>query len=175
MRMILLAILAMMSIYVSSYILLPIQCNLPKIITPCDGIDQTVLKTSLEVAQSLRNVDIPFYFGKSINSTGFLCDKYLSTGFGYMSSYIESDVTNITISTVLKDYPNVLYNVILHEVLHSLGLNHDGEDGLMSYVVRTSYNWFMNRPVEDERKLWLSINNFEGILESCFNKEFNNI
>ena len=92
------------------------------------------------------------------NTTGYICNQQ-SSNFGY-TSILENSVeqnTNIWISNTLLDKPNTLYNVVLHEVLHSMGLNHSDKQGMMNYSVRIGYNWYGSMEIiDDERKLWIS-------------------
>ena len=53
------------------------------------------------------------------------------------------------------------YNVILHEILHSLGLDHTDKPGMMSYSIR---EYFLRYPIEDQNKLWLSVDDVHGVL-----------
>ena len=55
--------------------------------------------------------------------------------------------------------PNTLYNVLLHEILHGLGLKHSKEKGMMNYSITVDDKG----PLEDHHKLWLSSDDLEGI------------
>lgn len=167
----LLALFIILSI-VNAYILLNnVQCIIPKIIKPCEDINLFLLQTSEEVASYLRELGLPFYIGAS-NATGIICNKP-NVHYGIMESSINNSViTNITISNDLLLYPNTLYNVILHEILHSLGLGHNGgEPGLMSYAV-TVTSW-LGSIVDDCKKLWISMDDINGIINSCFSRNKN--
>lgn len=154
---------------VNAYILLNnVKCVIPKIISPCEGINLLLLETSQEVVSDLRQLGLPIYIDKSVNSTGIICNEP-NVHYGYMTPSVDGNKTNITISNNLFPYLNTLYNVILHELLHSVGLNHNnGEQGMMSYSI-TMTNWF--RSVKNDcRKLWISIDDVNGILKSCFKR-----
>ena len=157
---------------INAYILLNnVECIIPKIISPCKDINLFLLQTLQEVASDLRQLGLPFYIGASSNATGIICNK-TNVHYGIMSSSTNSVNTNITISNDLLGYPNTLYNVILHEILHSLGLDHNnGEPGLMSYAVRAT-SWF-GSIVDDCRKLWISSDDINGIIKSCFSRNKN--
>ncbi len=130
-----------------------------------------LLQTSQEVASDLRQLGLPFYIGTSSNSTGIICNNP-DVHYGSMVSYNDSANTDIVISNDLLGYPNTLYNVIWHEILHSLGLDHNnGEPGLMSHVVRVS-SWF-GSVLNDCRKLWISSDDINGIIKSCFSRNKN--
>lgn len=166
-----LTLLVILSI-VNAYILLNnVECIIPKIINPCEDINLFLLQTSQEVARDLRQLGLPFYIDVSSNATGIICNKP-DVHYGIMSSSTNSVNTDITISNDLLGYSNTLYNVILHEILHSLGLDHNnGEPGLMSYTVRVS-SWF-GSIVDDCRKLWISSDDINGIIKSCFSRNKN--
>jgi len=157
---------------VNAYILLNnVECVIPKIITPCEDISLHLLQTSQEVASDLRKLGLQLYIETNSNSTGIICNQP-NTHYGYMSTSIDSINTDITISNDLLRYSNTLYNVILHEILHSLGLDHNnGESGLMSYRVKIS-SWF-GSIVNDCKKLWISSDDIEGIIKSCFSRNKN--
>ena len=54
---------------------------------------------------------------------------------------------------------NTLYNVLLHEMLHSLGLKHSKEKGMMNYSITVDDKM----PIEDHHKMWLSLDDLAGI------------
>jgi|GEM_PF-4434225 len=150
---------------VNGYILLNnIECNIPKIISPCEDINLFLLQISQEVASDLRQIGLPFYIGESSQATGTICNKS-DIYYAFTTSYSDSNNTDIDISNDLLGYPNTMYNVILHEILHTLGLDHSKESGLMSYVLKTSWFGYI---IDDCRKLWISIDDFNGIVKSCF-------
>ena len=154
--------------FVNAYSLLNnVECIIPKILRPCEGINLFFLQTSQEVVTDLRQLGLSIFIAKSINATGNICNE-VGTHYGFMTQSVDSTTTNITISNELFSYPNTLYNVILHEILHSLGLDHDEEPGLMSYAVTLS-SWFGSIK-NDCRKLWISKDDINGIIKSCFNR-----
>ena len=73
-----------------------------------------------------------------------------------------TEETDILVSNELLDYDNVLYNVVLHEFLHALGLNHTEENGVMSYKIYTNEKYEI---LEDRRKLYLSYDDMKGLYE----------
>ena len=62
--------------------------------------------------------------------------------------------------------PNTLYNVLLHEILHSLGLKHSLLKGMMNYSITVDNK----RPIEDHHKMWLSLDDLAGIKSLINNK-----
>ena len=157
---------------VNAYILLNnVECIIPKIISPCKDINLFLLQTSQEVASDLRQIGLQIYIDTSSNATGIICNEP-DVHYGYMTLSDDNINTDITISNDLLIYPNTLYNVILHELLHALGLDHNnGEPGLMSYAV-TAFSLF-GSIVNDCKKLWISSDDINGIIKSCFSRNKN--
>ena len=77
-----------------------------------------------------------------------------------MYPYDGGNKTNIFIKNELLYFPNTLYNVLLHEVLHSFGLGHSDKTGMMNYSIKLG---LFNRIKEDSTKLWLSIDDIDGL------------
>ena len=67
--------------------------------------------------------------------------------------------TEIQLSDRLLNYPNTMNNVVLHELLHSIGLKHSDQPGIMNYSVLTQRNSIL----EDRRVLWLSEDDIMGL------------
>lgn len=164
-----LTILLFILVIINAYMLLEsVECVLPKIISYCDDINTYILQTAQEVAKDLRDeVGLPYFISKDhINATGDLCSKD-NIHYGAVSpNFNDKTITDINIATKMIYYPNTLYNVILHEFLHTLGLNHnEGEQGMMSYAVSTSS--YFGKIKNDCKKLWLSIDDLKGLKKSC--------
>jgi hypothetical protein len=137
-----------------AYVLLEsVHITVPKILTPCDNINPILLETFNEVSDNVPH----FYIGME-NNTGIFCNHVVGH-YGYTVPY---DIyTDISIKNELLFYPNTLYNVALHEVLHSMGLDHnDGGKGMMNYSM--TKGWWGGIK-DDERKLWLSEDDLSGL------------
>jgi len=80
--------------------------------------------------------------------------------YGYTSFYKTNEETDISISNSLYTAPNTLFNVVTHEILHSVGLNHTLTDGLMNYTLRIEPTGYI---VNDDMRLWLSIDDIKGL------------
>lgn len=133
-----------------------VQPQFPKMLKPCPSIDSRLLDTVNAVAVNFHQ----FQLGKN-KTTGYICNQH-SDNLGY-TSILQGSIdqnTNIWISNYLLDTPNTLYNVVLHEVLHSMGLNHSDRQGMMNYSVRTT--WFGN-VIDDPQKLWISPDDRQGL------------
>jgi hypothetical protein len=68
--------------------------------------------------------------------------------------------TDILIANRLAYRPNTLRNVFLHEMGHSLGLEHSDKDGIMNYSIWQDTH---GNIVEDQRRLYLSGDDIRGI------------
>jgi len=141
----------------SSYnIITSVNPQFPKLLKPCPSIDTRLLDTVNEISINFPRVQL----GKN-KTTGYICNQP-GDNLGY-TSILQGSVdqnTNIWISNKLLDTPNTLYNVVLHEVLHSMGLNHSDKQGMMNYSVRTT--WFGN-VIDDPQKLWISKDDRQGL------------
>ena len=126
----------------------------PKIIKPCDTIHPILLETVYEISEKIDGFEIG-----DCEYTGIICNQP-NGHYGYTTIHNSGNTTNIYIKDELINKPNTLYNVVLHEVLHSLGLDHTYTEGMMNYTV--SLDWFGNIK-NDDRKLWMSIDDYNGI------------
>ena len=79
--------------------------------------------------------------------------------YGYTKLYNTSE-TDIIINHKLLRTKNTLYNVLLHEFVHSLGLNHTTEYGVQNYTIFLDSN---NNIIEDRRKIYLSSDDLRGL------------
>ena len=143
---------------VSSYKLLDnVTPVFPKVLKPCQGISKRLLSTSIEVCKQLQDSGYDVSIGKN-NATGSVCSEAHNSHYGYMMPY--ENFTEIHISNKLLDKPTTLYNVLLHEVLHSVGLDHSTSEGLMKYSITQT---FWGSVENDQRRLWLSIDDLSGL------------
>ena len=88
-------------------------------------------------------------------SVSYTNDNY----FGYTKLYSTNE-TDIIINHKLLKTKNTLYNVLLHEIVHSIGLNHTLVPSVMNYTI------FMNERneiIEDRRRIYLSIDDVRGL------------
>ena len=136
-----------------------VKPQFPKLLKPCPNIDNRLLETVNELSNNFPQ------FQLSSNNTGYICNQQ-SDNFGY-TSILKNSIdqnTNIWISDKLLDKPNTLYNVVLHEVLHSMGLNHSDKQGMMNYSVQVGYNWYGSMEIiDDGTKLWISPDDRRGL------------
>ena len=138
-----------------------VKPQFPKLLKPCPNIDSRLLDVSNEISDNFPN----FKLSDRNSTSGYICNQQ-SDNFGYTSilqNSIEQN-TNIWISNQLLDKQNTLYNVVLHEILHSMGLNHSDKQGMMNYSVRVGYNWYGSMEIiDDPIKLWISKDDKQGL------------
>jgi len=141
-------------------IITSVKPQFPKLLKPCPNIDIRLLETVSDLSNNFKQFKL-----SSNNTTGYICNQ-ISDNLGY-TSILENSIhqnTNIWISDKLLGKPNTLYNVVLHEVLHSMGLNHSDEQGMMNYSVRAGYNWYGSiEVIDDDMKLWVSPDDRKGL------------
>jgi len=140
------------------YKLLDIQPIFPKILKPCTKLEPEILEVAREISNDLKY----FQISDTLES-GIMCSSS-NIHYGYTNLY--DNRTDIWINNELIKYPNTLYNVVLHEIIHSVGLDHSIEPGIMNYSIRVSgyNNNFI--PINDDRKLWLSLDDRQGIIKA---------
>jgi hypothetical protein len=149
--------------FVNSFeIINSVKPQFPKLLTPCPNIDTRLLTISNEISNNFPQFQVSY----GNETTGYICNQQ-SDNLGYtaiLKDSIEQN-TNIWISDKLLDKPNTLYNVVLHEVLHSMGLNHINEQGMMNYSTRVGYNWYGGMEIiDDDMKLWISTDDRNGLI-----------
>jgi hypothetical protein len=129
--------------------------TVPKVLVPCDDMHRSVLDMIHDISEHVPG----FFIGDHMNNSGYICDTDVGH-FATTSIYENGSITDITVNRVLLNYPNTLYNVLLHEVLHSMGLGHsDAGNGIMNYSITIMYSIR-----EDDRRLWLSLDDMLGLL-----------
>lgn len=147
--------------FVNSFeIINSVKPQFPKLLKPCPNIDTRLLTISNEISNNFPQFQV-----SGNETTGYICNQQ-SDNLGYTSILKDSieQNTNIWISDKLLYKPNTLYNVVLHEVLHSMGLNHSNERGMMNYSIRVGYNWYGGMEIiDDDMKLWISTDDRKGL------------
>ena len=132
----------------------------PKIFSFCPFIHSNLRLASFEVASETNYIQF-----SQINSSGSICNKNIPE-YGKTQIFLSNFYTEITISNSIINLPNTLYNVLLHEILHSLGLKHSYLKGMMNYSITVDDK----RPIEDHHKMWLSLDDLAGIKSLINNK-----
>ena len=154
--------LVLYSTFVNSFeIINYVKPQFPKLLTPCPNIDIRLLEKCSELSKNFPKFQL-----NDVNATGYICNQQ-SDNLGYTSVLKDSieQNTNIWISDKLLNKPNTLYNVVLHEVLHSMGLNHSNDQGMMNYSIHVGYNWYGGLEIiDDDMKLWISTDDRKGLI-----------
>ena len=163
-----LSLLFLFSVFTNSYKLLNgVISQYPKIMSTCENIHPNLQNTFQHVANDITNNGYPIILQNEKN-TGIICNQQ-EGHYGYML-VDEKNKTNIYINNNLLYKPNTLYNVVLHETLHALGLDHNnGEPGMMSYAITQN---ILGYPLDDNRRLWLSVDDLRGLFEIKFYKKY---
>jgi hypothetical protein len=151
--------------FIMAYELLPnLKCELPKYFQPCKSINQRLLGITENVFETLRQNGL--HVGLNISNNSICSEEYTHYGQMIYNPTGSTSTTDLLFKNSIVYTPNTAYNIILHETLHSLGLDHNkGEFGMMNYAV--SENWYGGIS-NDERKLWLSIDDIRGITKNCY-------
>ena len=123
----------------------------------CPSINDKLRETTISVIDDINKYNILFISLKQEeseiidnNNINEICniqsDPYQAYGSTIVFGTNESDIY-IQNSVLYK--PKTLYNVVYHEFIHALGLNHTTEhDGYMNYNVRTNTYGI----IDDDRK-----------------------
>ena len=143
----------------------------PLIFHKCCDIDDKLLDTTKAVISHINSHDIlnvslhNEIYDHEVNNVNTICNynKDDNTPFAY-TLLTDSD-EDIYVSDELLTTNNTLYNVVLHEFIHSLGLNHTETGSIMNYKIEIESGSLFYRPkiVEDRAKLYLSIDDMEGM------------
>jgi hypothetical protein len=133
----------------------------------CDGLNPVIKDKTLEVINDINELDLfklnlkGSTYPVEMNDINTICDfTFPYDSFGYCSFYPPSNETDIMINKRLVHYPNNLYNILLHEFIHALGLHHTEENyGIMNYSV------FLDQygNLKSDRHLYLSFDDINGL------------
>lgn len=132
----------------------------PKVITPCKFIDSRLLTASLDAVRVLRNHGYPIYIYESDFNNGLICTFYDDDIYNIAYTMMYSNYSVVYIRESLLNYKETLFNVVMHELLHSIGLDHSIYPGMMSYSVNLKDDGSIDN---DKRRLWLSYDDLNGL------------
>ena len=132
----------------------------------CDNFSDVLRETTKEIFKQLNKYNLYDFqlneektFPHEKNDINTICNLNLVDKYGYTTHYApDYTETDISISNTLIGIDTNLYNVILHEVLHSIGLDHSLE---------------FNGIKKDLIKLYLAVDDFNG-LKCLFNDNSSN-
>ena len=146
-----------------------LQHYIPTSFTKEFYVDNSLKDCSNEVADYINEFNIHrVIISSSTGSTIPVLQNNINTiSVSYANDYnlgwtklYGSNETDIIINHNLLKTKNTLHNVILHEVIHSLGLNHTTDYGVQNYTIFLDSD---NNIIEDRRKIYLSIDDVKGL------------
>ena len=135
----------------------------------CPSVKPSLRETCEDVITNLNQYDIlqinlkqgytqPIY-QNGINEICHFDGAKQKNNYGYTTTQGNNE-TDIFISDDLVYTPTTMYNVVYHEILHGMGLNHTDVDGIMNYKIRVNTQ---GRVLEDTNKLYLSLDDIRGL------------
>lgn len=140
-----------------------------KLFSFCPSVKPSLRETCEDVITNLNQYDIlqinlkqgytqPIY-QNGINEICHFDGTKQKNNYGYTTTQGNNE-TDIFISDDLVYTPTTMYNVVYHEILHGMGLNHTDVDGIMNYKIRVNTE---GRVLEDTNKLYLSLDDIRGL------------
>ena len=130
----------------------------------------TTYKVCASIMETVNEVikELPFNVLESDDATNTICTVDTNAFYARTLTIQDNNVlhTEIEISYRLLNYPTTLYNVMLHEILHSVGLKHSNQAGVMNYSMFTNRNTVM----EDSRRIWLSNDDLMGLYSLLYHR-----
>ena len=136
----------------------------------CDDISPVLEEVSKDVINQLNTYELfklklneETKIEHKFNDKNSICNTHLEWGnFGYCSHYSPFfNETDITISNTILGIGTNLYNTVLHEFVHALGLDHSNTTmGIMNFEIHTTNNKGI---IKDKNKLYLSVDDYNGI------------
>lgn len=138
----------------------------------CDGISDVLEEVSKEVIEQINTYELfkiklneETKIEHKFNYKNSICNENLNNNlyseYGICTHYSPFfNETDITISNTILGIDTNLYNVILHEFVHALGLDHSNTKGMMNYTIQLTKN---NGIIKDSNKLYISIDDYKGI------------
>jgi len=135
----------------------------------CNDISTILEEVTREVIEEINTYELfkiklnETRVDHTFNNKNSICNDNLNnhyiSEYGFCTHYLPFE-TDITISNTLLGIDTNLYNVILHEFLHALGLDHTNTKGIMNYTIQLSRNKGI---VKDNLKLYISIDDYQGL------------
>jgi len=139
----------------------------------CNNLNPIIVDTSVQAINYLNsyklfNLSINFQqpVEPNIDNYNVICS--VPERFKYMTGYTTAwdKTADVFVNTELISYPNTLYNVVLHELIHSIGLNHTDVPSMMDYKVNMYYkdNTYTTLVYKNDiNRLWLSLDDIKGL------------
>lgn len=131
----------------------------------CDNIDEELRNTTIDVFDDFNKRG--FTTAILTDDLGMdvipICNENMSLdryGYAKFVNKIEYLEIKMYISNRILNIPTTLWNVVYHELLHTVGLAHSKEPGLMNYTVTLTRNYEV---IPDRKKLYPSTDDLAGL------------
>lgn len=142
-------------------------------ITPCEDIIESIYEQGLSVMNQLNRYDmfILQYKNTSYRESDVNQERitYCQGGEGESFTRFSENSMDVRIGIDLVYHPNVLFNVILHEFVHMMGLVHSEHPGIMNYSILLDRFMYIK---EDNSRLWISPDDYTGIRTNYVDSKF---
>ena len=132
----------------------------------CNDYSDILKESTKEVFKELNKYELYDFqlreetFIHTQNEKNTICNLNLDDKYGFCTHYYPYyNETDISISNILLGINTNLYNVVLHEFLHSIGLDHTDQFGMLNYSV----HYLNNGIKKDVSKLYLSVDDYQGM------------
>ena len=151
---------------VLSYELLPYEFGEPVMkYRLCDGIDKNLTETVIETMTDYNQLGYNTLLLTTDTDTDVIpiCNETMSRSrYGYATFINKIDYIDrsIKISNYILDIPTTLFNVVYHEILHTVGLGHSKEPGLMYYTVTLTPSLEV---IPDKERIYPSADDLEAL------------
>ena len=131
----------------------------------CPQIYPQLTRLTDEVIEEVNRLDT-FHISIDEKSNNTICNQPRDTRIGHYAYLKYNNDTNrtdmvFTNNLLTRGLETTLYNTILHEMTHAVGLDHTTSSGIMNYSLIINQGRIKN----DDRRLYLSQDDIRGIRE----------
>jgi len=150
----------------SSYKLLPYEFGEPILkYRLCEGINSNLRETMIQTMTNYNQLGFNTLMLTSDTDPDVIpvCNETMSIdryGYATFIDKIEYIQRSIKISNYILEIPKTLWNVVYHEILHTVGLGHSKEPGLMYYTVTLTRNYEV---IPDDEIMYPSEDDIAGL------------
>jgi hypothetical protein len=140
----------------------------------CPFIDTRVIDHVFDITNDIRaTTDYNFMYNNDENTKLTICNEnlldgqkaYLKTTLNKVGTFETVSKKEIYVDNSLLTNDNNLYNVLHHEIVHCIGLDHSDKKGIMNYslIMDQDDKSDTSSVVADTFKTWLSQDDVDGI------------